>query len=165
MRVLVTADGGDHPLLYGGAAIVLLGAFVEIERRAPDALLPIDLFAQRLMAVASVLSTLIGATMYAATTYLPLYIQGATHGSAAEAGGLLTPMLVAWPIASTFAGRTVTRFGYWPLIMFGTGATALGGLLAVGGVVLTVGATRRAAPPVATPIRAHPLPRGCCAQG
>jgi drug/metabolite transporter (DMT)-like permease len=42
--------------------------------------------------------------------------------------------------------------------------TAIGGLLAVGGVVLTVGATRRAVVPVVAPILAHPLPRNCCAQ-
>ena len=42
--------------------------------------------------------------------------------------------------------------------------TAIGGLLAVGGVVLTVGATRKGTVPVAAPILAHPLPRNCCTQ-
>jgi hypothetical protein len=39
--------------------------------------------------------------------------------------------------------------------------TAIGGLLAVGGVVLTVGATRKIAAPVVAPILAQPLPRTC----
>jgi drug/metabolite transporter (DMT)-like permease len=42
--------------------------------------------------------------------------------------------------------------------------TALGGVLAVGGVVLTVGATRKAAAPSASPILARPLARACCTQ-
>jgi len=45
-----------------------------------------------------------------------------------------------------------------------TVVTAIGGLLAVGGVVLTVGATRKTPAPVAAPILAHPLPRTCCTQ-
>ena len=45
-----------------------------------------------------------------------------------------------------------------------TVVTAIGGLLAVGGVVLTVGATRKAAAPVAAPILGRPLPRDCCTQ-
>jgi len=45
-----------------------------------------------------------------------------------------------------------------------TAMTAIGGLLAVGGVVLTVGATRKAAVPVPAPIIARPLPRDCCTQ-
>jgi EmrB/QacA subfamily drug resistance transporter len=126
---LLAATGGDHAAPYAAAAAALLAGFVAHERRTPDALLPLDLFEQRLMAVACVLSALVGATMYATTTYLPLYVQGATHGTAAEAGGLLTPMLVAWPIAATFAGRTVTRFGYWPLVALGSVAATVGTLV------------------------------------
>jgi EmrB/QacA subfamily drug resistance transporter len=126
---LLASTTSDHALACGAAAVALLVMFVAHERRTPDALLPVDLFSQRLMAVASVLSVLIGATMYAATTYLPLYVQGAARGSAAQAGSMLTPMLVCWPICATIAGRTVPRVGYWRVIMIGAAACLVGTLV------------------------------------
>jgi MFS family permease len=126
---LLAATSSEHMLVYGSAAVALLVAFVFVEKRAPEALLPIDLFTQKLMAIASILSTLIGGLLYASTTYLPLYIQGATHGSAAEAGTMLTPMLVCWPIAAALSGRWAPRYGYWRIIMSGAASVTGGTLL------------------------------------
>ncbi len=129
----LAAAGGVYvvPLWILSAASTAL--FVVIERRAPEALLPVDLFKQRLMAVASVQSALTGATMFAAVTYLPLYVQGAANGSPTEAGGTLTPMMLGWPIASTIAGRMIPRVGFRVFIRLGALLTALGTLfLALG---------------------------------
>jgi MFS family permease len=120
----LAAAGGEHALILWVVAAVCTCAFLIVERRSPDALLPLDLFSQRLMVITSTQSALTGATMFAAVTYLPLYVQGAAHGSPTEAGITLTPMMVGWPIASTITGRLVPHFGYRPFTRIGS-ATVL----------------------------------------
>jgi EmrB/QacA subfamily drug resistance transporter len=132
----LVAAGGIHAVPLGILALVALAAFFVAEKKAPEALLPFDLFSQRLIAVASVLSALTGAVMFAAITYLPLYVQGAVGGSPTEAGATLTPMMVGWPIASTLSGRAIPRFGFRIFIRAGSVLVGLGTLLLALGIQL-----------------------------
>jgi MFS family permease len=59
------------------------------------------------------------ATMFTAINYLPLFVQGVQGRGAAEAGAVLTPMMVAWPLASAVAGAAMNRLGFRPLVVFG----------------------------------------------
>ncbi|HSU84411.1 MAG TPA: MDR family MFS transporter [Thermoanaerobaculia bacterium] len=115
-------------LLAGSAAG--LAVFVWQERRAPEPMLPLDLFQNRLIAVASVGNFLIGALLYSVTAYVPMFGQGVLGGSAVKAGSILAPILLGWPIASTLAGRLLLKIDYRPLTIFGsltvlTGASLL----------------------------------------
>ena len=101
-------------------AAVLLGLlFVAVERRAPEPLLPFDLFAHRVIGVASATGALVGAAMIATVTFVPLYVQSVLGGSPTTAGGAIAPMVVGWPIASALSGRVLHRVGYRPLIRGG----------------------------------------------
>lgn len=130
----LAAAGGLYVVPLWSLAAFSILLFIKAEKRAPEALLPLDLFSQRLMAVASVQSALTGATMFAAVTYLPLYVQGAANGSPTEAGGTLTPMMVGWPIASAIAGRLVPKLGFRLFIRLGALLTALGTLFLACGI-------------------------------
>lgn len=99
--------------------VALLGAFVAVERRTAEPLLPLDLFRMRFMSIASVAGALIGGAMVSTTTYIPLFVQGILGGSPTDAGGAITPMVVGWPIASALGGRFLTRIGFRPLIVLG----------------------------------------------
>jgi MFS family permease len=122
------------------AAVALLALFVRQERRAPEPMLPIDLFRQRLIGTASLGNVVIGTLLFALTAFVPMYAQGVRGASAAEAGAVLMPMLLGWPIASTLAGWLLMRLGYRTLGVIGSLFALAGGLLI----------TRVAAP-------AHPL--------
>ena len=63
-------------LALGALALALLVAFVAVERRAPDPILPLDLFARMPIASAIAGSFLIGGLMMCIDTYVPLYVQG-----------------------------------------------------------------------------------------
>jgi EmrB/QacA subfamily drug resistance transporter len=125
--------GFTAPLTLGlfATAIAGLVAFVFQERRAAEPMLPLDLLAHPVIGVSAVGNVLIGVLLYAITAFVPMFSQGVIGGSAAAAGAVLTPMLLGWPIASVISGRLVLRAGYRPLAIVG------GGLIAVGGVLLT----------------------------
>jgi EmrB/QacA subfamily drug resistance transporter len=112
-----------------GAAVVLLGLFLVVERRAKEPMLPLPLFARPVIAVSSVCGAIIGGAMIATLTYVPLLVQGVMRGSPTEAGGAITPMVIGWPIASTIGGRLIPKVGFRPLIRLGLGCTAIAGLL------------------------------------
>ncbi len=101
------------------AAVALGFLFAVVERRAREPLLPLDLFAQRVIAVASATGALMGAAMIATVTFVPLYVQSVLGGSPTEAGGAIAPMAIGWPVASALGGRLLHRTGYRVLIRGG----------------------------------------------
>jgi MFS family permease len=102
---------------------VALAAFWWHERRCPEPLVPFTPFKSRLFATSAIVGFLSCLTMFAALTYVPLYVQGALGKTAPEAGVVLTPMMVAWPIAGATAGWLLNRLGFRTLVV--TGATLM----------------------------------------
>ena len=109
-----------------GAGAVGLALFVRHERRSPEPMLPVDLFRSRLIAVANAGNALLGALLFSLTAYVPLFAQGVRGGTAVDAGSVLTPVLIGWPISSTIAGRLLLRVGYRPMAIGGS-VVVLGG--------------------------------------
>lgn len=125
--------GVGNPRTIGlvAAGVAGLALFLWVERRAPEPLLPLDLFRSRLIVVANAGNVLIGALLFSLTAYVPLFAQGVLGGTAVDAGSVLTPILVGWPIASTISGRLLLRTGYRPLALGGSVVALAGsGLLA-----------------------------------
>ncbi len=125
-------------LLAGSAAALAL--FLWQERRAPEPMLPLDLFQNRLIAVASVGNFLIGALLYSVTAYVPMFGQGVLGGSAVKAGSILAPVLLGWPIASTLAGRLMLKIDYRILTIYGSVAVLAGAVLLAFANAQTTGA-------------------------
>ncbi len=117
--LLLSARSGGAALLALPAAAAALLAFAAVERRAGEPLLPLDLFGERVMAVASAAAALAGAAMIATVTYVPLWVQGVQGGSPTQAGAAIAPMAVGWPIASALGGRFLPRLGYRLLVRGG----------------------------------------------
>ncbi|HEY7215727.1 MAG TPA: MDR family MFS transporter [Thermoanaerobaculia bacterium] len=115
------SDPRTLALLAGSAAG--LAVFFWQERRTPEPMLPLDLFRSRLIAVASAGNVLIGALLFSITAYVPMFGQGVLGGTAVDAGTILAPILIGWPIASTLAGRLLLKIGYRAM---STGGAILG---------------------------------------
>jgi EmrB/QacA subfamily drug resistance transporter len=129
LGVLLAAHGGSMALPAAAAAAVLTVAFITVERRAKDPLLPMSLFRDRSIAISSFAGALFSAAMFASTTFLPLYVQGVLGGTPTQGGQLLTPMLVLWPLCSTAGGFLLIRVGFRPLVVGGLGIAALSNLV------------------------------------
>lgn len=122
---LLLAASGVAPIPMAIAGVVTSGVFVLIEQRVRDPLLPIALVTRRLIAVASIASFLLGAAMMGVLSYLPLYVQGVLSGAPTEAGLVVAPMLVGWPIAAAITSRMLVRIGYRRPIRLGVLLTVI----------------------------------------
>jgi EmrB/QacA subfamily drug resistance transporter len=111
------------------AAGVLLAAFIAVERRAAEPVIPLALFGRRVILTASVTGAIIGGAMVAVSSFIPLFVQGVLHGEPTEAGIAVTPMLIGWPIASTLSGRLIPKVGFRPLVRAGLFITVIAALM------------------------------------
>ncbi|MER5808898.1 MFS transporter [Streptomyces sp. NPDC002033] len=109
---------------------VLLVAFVLVERRAAEPVLPLKLFRIRTFTLCSVISFIIGFAMFGAMVYLPTFLQVVRGVSPTMSGVHMLPMVFGLLIASTGSGQIVSRTGRWKVFpILGTAVTAIGLLL------------------------------------
>lgn len=118
----------EQPASWTVALVVLsttsLAWFVRHELRTDDAMMPMDLWRDRLIATAHGAAFAAGMVMITVISYLPTYAQGVLGTSALVAGFTLTTMSIGWPIAATASGLLMVRFGVRRVVQVG-GATLL----------------------------------------
>jgi predicted MFS family arabinose efflux permease len=115
-------------LLELAGAIVLLAVFGLIERRVAAPLLTLDLLTRPVIAIPCLVGILGGAVLVGFAAYLPPLVQGGWGGTPTEAGLMVAPLSIGWPLASTAAGRLLKRVGFRALA-FGGSAIVLAGTL------------------------------------
>lgn len=117
--VLLSAGGRAWPwaswptAALTAAVLAAAVAGVRHERRADDPILPPRIFGHRGLTVACGTSFLVGAVMFGGVIYLPQYLQVVRGHDATEAGLLMLPQVGTMIVASTLAGRLITRTGRW----------------------------------------------------
>ncbi len=132
--VLVSTWGGSQyawtsPQILGLGAVALaaVAAFIMIESRAAEPILPLHIFRNRNFSLVTGLSFLAGLAMFGAITFLPLYQQTVQGASPTVSGLLLTPMMVGVMITSLIAGQITTRTGrYKALPILGAAGMTIG---------------------------------------
>ncbi|WP_077795987.1 MFS transporter [Streptomyces sp. JHA26] len=135
--VLVASLGGTtwawgSPQIIGLAvlSVVLAAAFVAVERRAAEPVLPLKLFRVRTFTLSAVISFVVGFAMFGAMTYLPTFLQVVQGVSPTMSGVHMLPMVVGVLLASTGSGQIVSRTGRWKVFpVAGTAVTTFGLLL------------------------------------
>lgn len=103
-------------LAVGGLA---LAAFVAVERRAREPIVPLRLFANRIVAAAVVTGFLAGMAMFGAISFVPLFMQAVVGTSATQAGFVLTPFVLGWVALSVLSARLVLKIGYRTVVTAG----------------------------------------------
>jgi len=135
--VLGTTWGGTQyawgsPIIVGllVAAAILVPAFVVVEQRATEPLLPLRLFRFRTFTLASGIGLLLGVAMYGAISFLPLFLQTVNGASATDSGLLIIPLMLGFLSASILAGQVVTRTGRYRIFpIVGTSIATAGFVL------------------------------------
>lgn len=112
-----------------GAALI---AFLRIERKAANPIMPPALFMRRAIGPAMLGSFLLGAAFLCLDTYVPLYVQGGRGGGVAAAAGVVTPVMLTWALSGIIAAPLVVRWGFRNTAMLGSALVVLSfvGLLA-----------------------------------
>ncbi|MFF9761070.1 MULTISPECIES: MFS transporter [Streptomyces] len=110
-----------------GGSIVLTLVFLFVESRASEPIIPLRLFRNRTITLASLASLFVGIAMFAGTVYFSQYFQLARDKSPTMSGVMTIPMIGGLFISSTLSGIIITRTGRWK------------SWLLAGGVLLTAG--------------------------
>src|SRR6185369_8081123 len=110
-------------------AIAALAAFLVIERRAPEPIVPLRLFSRRMVLAAAVTGFLAGMAMFGAISFVPLYLQVVSDMSATAAGVVLIPFVLGWVAMSITSARLVLRIGYRIVVVAGMVCLTLAFLL------------------------------------
>ncbi|MDI6943920.1 MDR family MFS transporter [Microbacterium barkeri] len=96
-----------------GIALIAAVAFVLVELRVAEPLIPLTLFRNRTFTLAVLASISIGVAMFGTSVYLGQYMQISRGYGPTEAGLLTIPMAAGMLVASAVVGQLVTRFGRW----------------------------------------------------
>src|SRR5205814_2878120 len=111
-----SAAGAVVPVVLAAVALI---AFVAVERRAAEPIVPLGLFRHRMMVAAVVTGFLSGMAMFGTLSFVPLFLQEVTKMSATRAGLILTPFVLGWVAMSIVSARLVLRIGYRVVVMAG----------------------------------------------
>jgi len=139
LLILGMLEGGSawewlSPISFAvfGASIVLAVAFVLVERRAAEPIVPLALFRKPVISSGVILNFAIGAGLGALAPFVPVYLQTGIGASPLEAGAALAAFTIGWPLAVIVSGR----------IYLARGFRFVG---VIGGIIMTLAATTLAA--------------------
>jgi EmrB/QacA subfamily drug resistance transporter len=141
--ILLTSLGGHGfawksptSAVLAGLTLASLAAFIAVEHRAAEPIVPLHLFGNRVFVIACAVGFIVGLALFGSVTFMPLYLQVVKGASPTGAGMTLTPMMGGVLITSITGGRIISRIGrYRPFPIVGTAVMTLGlGLLATLGV-------------------------------
>jgi EmrB/QacA subfamily drug resistance transporter len=111
------------------AAVVLLVAFVVVESRTEEPVLPLWVFRRRVLTGGTLATFGVGALLIGLSSYVPTYVQGVLGTGALVAGFALAALSIGWPIAATFAGRIYVRIGFRDTALIGSVFVIAGAVL------------------------------------
>ncbi|WP_035324173.1 MDR family MFS transporter [Peribacillus kribbensis] len=97
--------------LFGGV-ILLIPAFIFIERRASDPIISFPMFKNRLFASSTIVGLFYGISFIVASVYIPIFVQGVNGGTATNSGLILLPMMLGVVVSSQAGAISAARLGY-----------------------------------------------------
>ncbi|MGO1627568.1 MAG: MDR family MFS transporter [Microbacterium sp.] len=113
-----------------GISVVATTAFIFVEMRVAEPLIPMNLFRNRTFTLAVLASISIGVSMFGTSVYLAQYMQVSRGFGPTEAGLMTIPMAVGMMGSSVVIGQLVSRTGKWKRYV------VLGGALMIAGTSL-----------------------------
>ncbi|MGX9886685.1 MFS transporter [Streptomyces sp. NPDC002276] len=111
-----------------GGTLVLALLFVFTETRASEPIIPLRLFRNRTVSLASLASLFVGVGMYSGTVFFSQYFQLARDKSPTMSGVMTIPMIGGLFVASMVSGRFITRTGRWKGWLVGGAVSLTAGL-------------------------------------
>lgn len=111
----------------GAVAVVLLAAFVWVETRVENPLIPLRMLRSSTVSLSILASFFIAVAMFGAIIYIPVYAQGVLSVSATQSGAILIPLNVAMIVTSILMGVIITKTGNYKVILIAGAMMLLGG--------------------------------------
>jgi len=102
-----------------GVGLGALGVFLVVEARAPEPIVPLGLFASRIVVAAVITRGLAAMAMFGTLAFVPLFVQAVIGLSATRSGAILVPFVLGWVALSAISARLVLRVGYRGVVITG----------------------------------------------
>lgn len=117
----------NEAYLLGGLAAVGFAAFLFIESRVAEPIIPLRLFRNLNFSLSSGLGFIAGFAMFGGITFLPQFQQYVQGQSATNSGLLLMPMMISAMVFSLSVGAIISRTGHYKTFpILGTALLAVG---------------------------------------
>jgi len=111
-----------------GGAVVLGAIFVFVETKAKEPIIPLRLFRNKTITLASVASLFVGIAMFSGTVFFSQYFQLARDKSPTMSGVMTIPMIGGLFVSSTVSGQVITKTGKWKAWLVSGGVLVTAGL-------------------------------------
>lgn len=125
LLLALTFGGKDFPwtswqiLSLFALAAVSLFAFVRIETKVAEPILPMHLFANKAFTLLNSIGFLMSVGMFGAIVFIPFFMQGIIGMSPSQSGTMMLPLMLSMMAASILGGRVVRRIGVRTQIISG----------------------------------------------
>ena len=83
--------------------------FVQVEKRAKDPIITMELFQNRTYVLVNIIAALISGFLMGVEVYIPMWMQGVLGKSAALGGIVLAPMSIIWMCGSFAGGKVMAK--------------------------------------------------------
>ncbi len=109
---------GSWPVLgLFGTGLLLTGLFIWVESKAKEPLLPLSLFRIPAIGFGNIAGFFVSAALFGAIAYIPLFVQGVRGASPAEAGYMLTPLMLSVAVSSAIGGRLLAKASFRAILV------------------------------------------------
>ncbi|UNK45017.1 MDR family MFS transporter [Arthrobacter sulfonylureivorans] len=116
---------------FGAALLLSAAAFIRVEARADDPIIPLSLFRNPVFVNATAIGFTLGIGMFAAIAFVPTFLQMSSGTSAAASGLLMLPMMVGMMGTSIWSGLAITKSGKYKAFPIAGSVTTAVALLAL----------------------------------
>lgn len=110
--------------LYLGGTLLGVIAFIVVELRVPEPLVPLKVLNNRTAILVIIASAAVGISLFGGATFLGQYFQLALGYSPTKAGLMTIPLMAGAMVSSIGAGQIITRTGKWKVFLV-VGATLM----------------------------------------
>jgi EmrB/QacA subfamily drug resistance transporter len=135
LLILAVLEGGvawawDAPISIGAFVLgaLMLLAFILVERRAAEPVLPPWVFSRRILVSSAFVNLGVGGIVIGLSAYVPTFLQGSLAVSPLIAGLTLAALTVGWPLSAAVSGRFYLRIGYRNTVLIGLAFAILGSM-------------------------------------
>lgn len=108
------------------AGTLLIGAFIWVETKAKEPIIPLGLFQIRTVSFSNIAGFFVSAGMFGAIAYLPLFVQGVIGVSSSMTGYILTPFMLATVVTTMGCRRWLTKVSYRAILVPSLALTLVG---------------------------------------
>lgn len=98
-------------------SVVLLAAFLMVERRAKQPIIPLELFKNRTYAATNLATFVVAFGMFASIIFIPRFYQSVKGISATQSGYMIWPLLIGLIGGSVGTGILISRMGRYKVVM------------------------------------------------